>query len=49
MYWGTSNPAPWNTAVRSTGNGDFGKLTNLYTASTLALDPNTARSSGGLI
>jgi alcohol dehydrogenase (cytochrome c) len=43
VYWGTSNPAPWNTAVRSTGNGDFGKLTNLYTASTLALDPNTGK------
>src|SRR6201997_3261269 len=41
VYWGTSNPRPGNTAVRSTGNGDFGKLTNLYTASTLALDPNT--------
>ncbi|OCK53801.1 PQQ-dependent dehydrogenase, methanol/ethanol family [Bradyrhizobium sp. LMTR 3] len=43
VYWGTSNPAPWNIAVRSTGNGDFGKLTNLYTASTLALDPNTGK------
>ncbi|MCA1454688.1 PQQ-dependent methanol/ethanol family dehydrogenase [Bradyrhizobium sp. BRP22] len=43
VYWGTSNPAPWNTAVRSTGNGDFGKLTNLYTASTLALDPKTGK------
>ena len=43
VYWGTSNPAPWNTAVRSTGNGDFGKLTNLYTASTLAIDPNTGK------
>ncbi|MGQ0681495.1 PQQ-dependent dehydrogenase, methanol/ethanol family [Bradyrhizobium sp.] len=43
VYWGTSNPAPWNTAVRSTGNGNFGKLTNLYTASTLALDPNTGK------
>ncbi|CCD97230.1 Quinoprotein ethanol dehydrogenase [Bradyrhizobium sp. ORS 375] len=43
VYWGTSNPGPWNTAVRSTGNGDFGKLTNLYTASTLALDPNTGK------
>jgi PQQ-dependent dehydrogenase (methanol/ethanol family) len=40
VYWGTSNPGPWNTGVRSTGNGDFGKLTNLYTASTLAIDPN---------
>jgi PQQ-dependent dehydrogenase (methanol/ethanol family) len=43
VYWGTSNPGPWNTAVRSTGNGDFGQLTNLYTASTLALDPNTGK------
>src|ERR1700741_1995876 len=43
VYWGTSNPGPWNTAVRSTGNSDFGKLTNLYTASTLALDPNTGK------
>jgi PQQ-dependent dehydrogenase (methanol/ethanol family) len=43
VYWGTSNPGPWNTAVRSTGNADFGKLTNLYTASTLALDPNTGK------
>jgi alcohol dehydrogenase (cytochrome c) len=43
VYWGTSNPGPWNTAVRSTGDGNFGKLTNLYTASTLALDPNTGK------
>ncbi|VIO67274.1 PQQ-dependent dehydrogenase, methanol/ethanol family [Bradyrhizobium ivorense] len=41
VYWGTSNPGPWNTVVRSTGDGNFGKLTNLYTASTLAIDPNT--------
>ena len=38
-----ANPGPWNTAVRSTGNGDFGKLTNLYTASTLALDADTGK------
>ena len=43
VYWGTSNPGPWNTGVRSTGNSDFGKLTNLYTASTLAFDPNTGK------
>lgn len=43
VYWGTSNPGPWNTAVRSTGDGNFGKLSNLYTASTLALDPNTGK------
>jgi alcohol dehydrogenase (cytochrome c) len=43
VYWGTSNPGPWNTGVRSTGDGNFGKLTNLYTSSTLALDPNTGK------
>jgi alcohol dehydrogenase (cytochrome c) len=43
VYWGTSNPGPWNTGVRSSGDGNFGKLTNLYTASTLALDPNTGK------
>jgi alcohol dehydrogenase (cytochrome c) len=43
VYWGTSNPGPWNTGVRSAGNSDFGKLTNLYTASTLAIDPNTGK------
>ena len=41
VFWGTSNPGPWNTAVRSSGDGNFGKLTNLYTASTLALDADT--------
>jgi PQQ-dependent dehydrogenase (methanol/ethanol family) len=43
VYWGTSNPGPWNTGVRSTGDGNFGELTNLYTASTLAIDPNTGK------
>jgi alcohol dehydrogenase (cytochrome c) len=41
VYWGTSNPSPWATQVRSTGNSNYGKLSNLYTSSTLALDPNT--------
>ena len=41
VFWGTSNPAPWNDAVRSAGSADYGKLTNLYSASTLALDPKT--------
>jgi alcohol dehydrogenase (cytochrome c) len=43
VYWGTSNPGPWNTGVRSSGDGNFGNLTNLYTDSTLALDPNTGK------
>ena len=43
VLWGTSNPSPWNAAVRSTGNGDYGKLTNLYSASTVALDADTGQ------
>ncbi len=43
VFWGTSNPGPWNAAVRSTGTSDYGKLTNLYTASTLALDADTGQ------
>jgi alcohol dehydrogenase (cytochrome c) len=43
VFWGTSNPAPWNDSVRSTGGGDPGKFTNLYSASTVALDPATGK------
>ncbi len=43
VMWGTSNPGPWNSVVRSTGNGDYGKLTNLYSASTVALDADTGK------
>ena len=43
VLWGTSNPGPWNSAVRSTGTSDYGKLSNLYTASTLALDADNGR------
>jgi PQQ-dependent dehydrogenase (methanol/ethanol family) len=43
VFWGTSNPGPWNSAVRSTGNGDYGKLTNLYTTSTIAFDADSGR------
>jgi len=41
VFWGTSNPGPWNSAVRSTGDGNYGKLNNLYSASTLAIDADT--------
>ncbi len=43
VFWGTSNAAPWNAAVRSTGTPDYGKLSNLYTASSVALDPATGK------
>ncbi len=41
IFYGTSNPSPWATKVRSTGDSNYGKLTNLYTSSTLALNPDT--------
>lgn len=43
VFWGTSNPGPWNDSVRSTGQADYGKLNNLYSASTLAIDPKTGK------
>ena len=43
VFWGTSSPGPWNSVVRSTGNSDYGKLRNLYTSSTLALDADSGR------
>ena len=43
VFWGTSNPGPWNTAIRSSGDGNFGKMSNLYTSSTIALDPDTGK------
>ncbi|MBV8928588.1 MAG: PQQ-dependent dehydrogenase, methanol/ethanol family, partial [Mycobacteriaceae bacterium] len=43
VFWGTSNPGPWNSAVRSTGDGNYGKLSNLYSSSTLAFDADTGR------
>jgi PQQ-dependent dehydrogenase (methanol/ethanol family) len=43
IYWGTSNPSPWNSSVRSTGDGNYGKLSNLYTASTIAFDADTGK------
>jgi alcohol dehydrogenase (cytochrome c) len=46
VFYGTSNPGPWNAAVRSTGTSDLDKLTNAGSASTLAIDPDTARSNG---
>ena len=41
IYWGTSNPSPWKAAVRGPDSSDYGTMTNLYSASTLALDAAT--------
>lgn len=37
IYWGTGNPGPWNSGVRGPGSSNYGKYTNLYSDSTLAL------------
>jgi len=41
VYYGTSNPSPWSAVVRGNDSSDVGKFTNLYTASVLALNPET--------
>ena len=43
VYYGTSNPAPWAAHARGPDSSDYGKMTNLYTASTLALDADTGK------
>jgi len=43
VFWGFSNPSPWNSVVRSSGNGDYGKFSNLYSASTVAFDADTGK------
>ena len=43
MFWGTSNPGPWNTSVRGPGSSDYGRFANLYTTSTIALDRDTGK------
>jgi len=41
VYYGTSNPGPWTAIVRGNDSSDIGKFTNLYTASVIALNPDT--------
>jgi alcohol dehydrogenase (cytochrome c) len=43
IYYGTSNPAPWAAHARGPDSSDYGKFTNLYTSSTLALDADTGK------
>lgn len=43
IYYGTSNPAPWAAHARGPDNSDYGKSTNLYSSSTLALDADTGK------
>ena len=43
IFWGTSNPSPWNNAVRGPDSSDYGKFTNLYTSSTVAFDADNGK------
>ena len=43
VYYGTSNPAPWAAHARGNDSSDYGKYTNLYSSSTLALDADTGK------
>src|SRR5262249_13018134 len=41
LYYGTSNPSPWGPSVRGPDSSNYGAFTNLYSATTLAIDPDT--------
>jgi PQQ-dependent dehydrogenase (methanol/ethanol family) len=43
VFYGTSNPGPWNAAVRGPDKSDYGQFTNLYTAASVALDGDTGK------
>src|SRR5207249_1299892 len=43
IYYGTSNPAPWNAAVRGPDSSSYGQFTNLFSSSTVALDADTGK------
>lgn len=43
IFYGTSNPSPWNNALRGPDSSDYGQFTNLYTSSTVAFDADTGK------
>src|SRR6266446_6550329 len=43
IFYGTSNPGPWNAAVRGPDKSDYGRFTNLYTSASVALDGDTGK------
>ena len=43
LYYGTSNPAPWGASIRGNDSSNIGQYSNLYTASTLAINPDTGK------
>jgi PQQ-dependent dehydrogenase (methanol/ethanol family) len=40
VYYGTSNASPWSAATRGPDTSDYGDITNLYSASTLGINPD---------
>ncbi len=40
VLWGTSNPSPWDASLRGPDKSNYGKMTNLYTAATLGINPD---------
>ena len=43
LYYGTSNPSPWGASVRGPDTSEYGQFTNLYTSTTVALNPDTGK------
>jgi PQQ-dependent dehydrogenase (methanol/ethanol family) len=43
VYYGASNAAPWGASDRGPDTSDYSKYTNLYTASTVALDADSGK------
>jgi alcohol dehydrogenase (cytochrome c) len=43
LYYGTSNPSPWGAAIRGNDSSNVDPYTNLYTTSTLAINPDTGK------
>ena len=43
LYYGTSNPSPWGAAIRGNDSSNIDPYSNLYTASTLAINPDTGK------
>jgi alcohol dehydrogenase (cytochrome c) len=43
VYYGTSNPSPWAAIVRGNDSSNIGPYTNLYSSSTIAINPDTGK------
>jgi alcohol dehydrogenase (cytochrome c) len=43
IYWGTSNPSPWNATMRGSETEKYTTQTNLYSCTTLAINPDDGK------